>query len=448
LIAVSLTALLGACQPAGEATGPSTRAASTIALVSGDVDPIDPPPGYFAAFGTKWYYNVHNWNNALGKRRWHEPLDRDLSRLLSTGGAVMRYRLGVEGAVYPEECGWRAEPGCDAANRCYEAAFAEASRNGWRRQIAALDQFGGNPVIAMFVDGARRLERAGFHLMISPNDFYWGSSGASRTPHHIPLVHQYLETDDEFQEFYVAWSNRLVAELSRAGVRDFSFQAINEPRFSDPAPRLREWARLERRIFDGVRAAAPGVHLVSSAICTSADNPLAKERRYTSLTRYLPSHDLENVSYSLHMRNPRLLHTTADISLRDGVSLSYPHEPLPRSAASDEKTAREVERYNIIRPDREHYDRVFADIASVAAARRERIIITEWAVAKSSFGLPREDQVRLVRGVLEASKRHGVPIMWDGLQGNTGLGVAPHSFSTPDHDFDPLILDAFTEANG
>ena len=82
----------------------------------------------------------------------------------------------------------------------------------------------------------------------------------------------------------------MVSKLIKSGVKNFSFQTLNEPRFCENGrPQVNQWQRLERRIIDSVRTLSPELYIISSAVCTAADQPLSQEKRYTSLNTYLPN---------------------------------------------------------------------------------------------------------------------------------------------------------------
>jgi hypothetical protein len=430
----------------------STRLAgtpSTIALISGDADPQDLPSGYFAGFGSQWFVNIHNWRDGgVGKNRYFEPLTRDLSQYRQVGANVMRLQLNMDGAIFWSECNWRADGQYDVRNACYDSAYRQASDEGWARQIADLSDGVQNPVIDQYVRGAKRLQDNGFHVMLAPSDFFWGSGGNWVNSANDPLLHVYLERDSSFQDFYVALTNRLVARMIDGGVKNFSLQTLNEPRYcTNGRPDLRAWTAMERRIIEAARTAAPGLHIVSSGVCTSADQPLSREISYRSLGRYLPDHDIENITYALHMRNPRLLHIADHQSFVDGTVVRYPYQPLSPTAGLTEQTRREIQVYNQVQPDADFYLRIFNDIAGVAQRRGDRIIVTEWSISKPDYGLPREDRVALVTDVLRASRAAGIPIVYNGLLGREGLSSTRDNVMRPSHDFDPQILAAFASVN-
>ena len=204
---------------------------------------------------------------------------------------------------------------------------------------------------------------------------------------------------------------------------------------------------MERRIIDGARAAAPGLHIVSSAVCTAADQPLSVETSYRSLGRYMPSHNVGNITYALHLRNPRLVHIADHQSLAEGTTISYPYQPIPTSAGLTDATRRAIEVYNQVRPDADHYAGIFRHIAAFAQRRGDRVIITEWSVSKPDYGLPREHRVALANDILRASRAAGVPIIWTSLLGRDGLSSSRDNLMRPSHDFDPDLLAAFRAAN-
>lgn len=453
-LVIAAVCLISSCQNTAE---PVLRAESasdssvptSVSLISRTADPRDLPSSYFAGFGTQWFVNIHNWRDGgLGKSRYFEPLSSDLSRYRQAGANVMRLQINMDGAIFWSECNWRADGQYDVHNACYDRAYENAGKQGWSQQIAALETEAHNPVLDQYVRAARRLQDNGFHVMLAPSDFFWGDGSNWITSTSDPLLHVYLERDNRFQDYYVALMNRLVASMVDGGLNNFSLQTLNEPRFcSDGRPNLRAWSSLERRIIDGARTAAPGLHIVSSAVCTAADQPLSRETSYRSLGRYLPHHDVGNITYALHMRNPRLLHIADHQSFGEGTVLRYPYQPIPATAGLNDQTRREIEIYNRVRPDADFYTRIFQEIASIAQRRGDRIIVTEWSISKPDYGLPREDRVALVQDVLRASRATGIPIIYNGLLGRDGLSSSPDNVMRPSHDFDPQILEAFGSVN-
>jgi len=211
---------------------------------------------------------------------------------------------------------------------------------------------------------------------------------------------------------------------------------------------VREWAALERRIIMGARTAAPGLHVVSSAVCTAGDQPLSRGQSYRSAGTYLPDHgDIGNITYALHMRNPRLIHIADHQDLVPGTTVRYPYQPLSNAAAQSDGARDQIDIYNSVQPDADFYASMFAEIARVGQLRGARIIVTEWSISKPDYGLPREDRVQLVSDVLRASRSAGVPIIYNGLLGRDGLSSSRDSIRRPSHDFDPMLLAAFGAAN-
>ena len=408
------------------------------------------PANYFAGFGTQWYVNIHNWRDGgLGKKRYFEPLETDLNRYKKAGAPVMRFQVNMDGAIFWKECNWQADGNYDVRNTCYHINYKLASDNSWKKQINFLREKQNNPVIDEYVKGALRLQEAGFHVIIVPQDFFWGNGGNWITSSDIPLLHAYLERDKNFQTFYIEFSQYLVSKLIKSGVKNFSFQTLNEPRFCENGrPQVNQWQRLERRIIDSVRTLSPELYIISSAVCTAADQPLSKEKRYTSLNTYLPNHKkLRNISYAIHMRNPRLIHIAENQQLESGTKLHYPFKKIDEAVAESKNSLKKIKLYNKIKPNLQHYRKIFSDIAKTAQSRKVRIIITEWSISKPDYGLPKSHRVNLVRDVLSASKEYNIPIIYNGLLGRDGLSSTTDNERRPSHDFDEKILKEFSVVN-
>ena len=103
--------------------------------------------------------------------------------------------------------------------------------------------------------------------------------------------------------------------------------------------------------------------------------------------------------------------------------------------------------YNKIKPNLQHYRKIFSDIAKTAQSRKVRIIITEWSISKPDYGLPKSHRVNLVRDVLSASKEYNIPIIYNGLLGRDGLSSTTDNERRPSHDFDEKILKEFSVVN-
>lgn len=419
-------------------------------FISGDLNPRNIPSEYFAAFGTQWYVNIHNWRDGgLGKKRYFEPLSQDLAAFRRVGANVMRLQLNVDALLFWSECNWRSDSSYNIHNACYDRNYRLAAQSGWEKQIDDIIKGTRNPVMDEYIAAAIRLQANGFHVILAPSDFFWGGGTDWTNSTNDPLLHTFLERDSDFQNYYIHLINQLTARMGTAGLSNFSLQTLNEPRFcQNGRPNLRAWTNLERRIIDAARAAAPGLHIISSAVCTAADQYFANQRSYSSVGRFIPRHSASNISYAIHMRNPRLLHNADFFSFAPSTRLHYPFQALSESVGLNENTRNAIRVYNNIRPDADFYRRVFQDIATVAQRRGDRIIVTEWSVSKPDYGLPREDRVALFRDILEASASANVSIIYNGLLGRDGLSSSRDNISRPSHDFDPQLLERFAIANG
>ena len=92
------------------------------------------------------------------------------------------------------------------------------------------------------------------------------------------------------------------------------------------------------------------------------------------------------------------------------------------------------------------YDQIFKDIAATSKSLKRRIIITEWSISKPDYGLPASNRRALASDILTASKKYGIPIIYNGLLGRDGLSNRDN-LSTPYHDFDKELLQLFKRAN-
>jgi len=405
------------------------------------------PNTYFAGFGTQWYLNIHNWRaGSSGKRRYFEPKKSDLSNYRKAGASVMRLQLNVEAVLFWRECNWRSDGNYETSNNCYDKQFKNAAANDWAQKFEEISSKK-NPVINEYVTAAKKLQKSGFHLIIVPQDFFWGNGGNWLASSDIPLLHAYLERDENFRSTFNAFSKRLVSELINNGVTQFSFQTLNEPRFCEDRFETRKWEKIERSIIFSVREISPNLEIISSAICTASDRKLSDKRRYNTLKRMLPRHkDIDNLVYAVHLRNPRILHIADHASLQKNTTLSYPYSKLDPSVGLNESTRERIQVYNKNKPDYAFYDQIFKDIAATSKSLKRRIIITEWSISKPTYGLPASDRRALASDILSASKKYGVSIMYNGLLGREGLSNRDN-LSTPYHDFDNELLKLFKQAN-
>ena len=405
------------------------------------------PSDYFAGFGSKWYLNIHNWGSgSSGKRRYFEPKNSDLSTYKKAGASVMRLQLQVEAALFWRECNWRSEANYETHNNCYDREFKKAADDKWLQKLDEINS-DNNPVIKTYVSAAKKLQKSGFHLIIVPQDFFWGNGGNWLVNSDIPLLHAYLERDENFRITFNAFNQRLVRELVKNGVTQFSFQTLNEPRFCKDRLETRKWEKIERSIILSVREISPNLEIISSAICTASDRELSNERRYNTLKRMLPRHkDIDNLVYALHLRNPRLLHIADHASLQKNTTLAYPYSKLDPSVGLNKNTQKQIQVYNKNKPDYAFYDQIFKDIAATSKSLKRRIIITEWSISKPDYGLPASNRRALASDILTASKKYGIPIIYNGLLGRDGLSNRDN-LSTPYHDFDTELLQLFKQAN-
>lgn len=420
----------------------TAQSKNTVPLLEGNTNPSDLPSDFFVGIQSKWFLNVHNWTRIVpGKTRWFEPKNSDLNKMRSIGVPVIRLQIGVESLLFGQNCNFRSDQ-MDAS--CYERNFLQAHKSNWQQELAELEDLSSNPFVKMYVQGARKIQGKGFHVIVVLQDFFRGKNTDGQT-----LLHHYIEKDPIFQSYVVGLANRLTAILAANGISNFSFQPMNEPDYCRGGPswsKLKKWQSMERRIIDGVRMAAPGTHVISSAICTAGDRILSTKKSYNSLSRLLPKHDIPNISYAIHFRNPRLIHLPEFEQFSTG-QLSYPYKKMSNNLGKSNQARDWIKIYNSVKPTAKYYQKIFGEIATLSKKRGASIIVTEWSVSKSDYGLPREQRALLFKDILAAAKSNGVPIIYDSLFGKSGLGYRPDSLRTPDHNFDPTLLRLISEAN-
>ena len=270
-----------------------------------------------------------------------------------------------------------------------------------------------------------------------------------------PLLHQYLQNDPKFQQWYVAFAKAIAHELDRRNLDNTSIQSVNEPRFcrggQGPTPQLlASWESLERKIFDGVRSVSPKMGLVSSAICTAGDQFFSGMHNYSEIGAVLPIHKgLQNVTYAIHFRNPRLLMIGASaMNLKQGTVVHYPYASVSIANAGDKGANWEIGVYNKEKPSAQFYERAFGDLGAFAKAKKIRIMASEFDIVQPEFGLPRQDRINFTHDFVDASRRHSVPIVYMGVFDTVGLSSCLHDKSIPDHRFDQTMMKLFAWGNG
>ena len=424
------------------------------------------PEGYFFGAGSQNYMNPHNWaetaivvhNGKIGHqpiKRYYDILDEDIEKYHAAGIKVIRAMINVDGAMFWKECDYSVGKSYNDANDCYDRNYAQAHKDGWQAQTAALAQIHQNPFVAAALSDIARLESNGFHVIIAPNDFFWGGGKDWTNSKQDPLLHRYLERDLEFRHFYVAFAKALAAEIKARGLGNSSFQSVNETRFCNggrgpTAQLLMEWQSLEREIFDAVRLEAPEIGLVSTAICTAGDQFFANGKPYSDLGSVMPIHKgLKNIVYAIHFRNPRLLTIGGTaINLKQGTKVHYPFAPMPLSAAGDHNAQVEIGTYNRDKPSIGFYKKVFSDIAAFAKEKDIRVIISEFDVMKPDQGLERQDRIAFIKDIVATSRENNVSMIYMAVFDNVGLSSCKHNMNSPDHRFDPAIMNLLAWGNG
>lgn len=408
------------------------------------------PRTFFAGFGSKWFLNIHNWGDGgTGKGRYFALTEKQIQTIASVAPYPIRLQINVENFLFWEKCKGRSELSYDVHNQCYEQAFKEASKSGWKTELDSLRDISSHPMFGMYLNAVKQINNKDLPVIIVPTDFFWGRNQNAISATHDPLLYQYLENDETFQKVYIKFSNALVAELAKQGVSKMSFQSINEARYcgaDHKSPVLGSWQKLERRIFEAVRMAAPKIHLIGTAVCTAGHGPIKGAKRLKNIGNYIAAHpDLENISYAVHFRNPRILHHANFYKLS---SINYPYQKLKVDKSKgeyvDEPAQREYER---LKPNRKHYERLFADLSAFAKKNDIHLIITEWSVSKPDYGLKNEQRLNLMADILGAAKNNNISIIYNGIFGRDGIGLGKDNLSRPSSNFDPNILNLWKKTN-
>jgi hypothetical protein len=458
--AAGLTLILPAGKPsADEAARLLAAATAWLQSEMAAFAPGPMPEDYFWGTNAEWFRNIHAWSvgaiiQANGKDerftvpRFGHLIPSDLDQFRAVGVPVVRMHVNFDGMVLGLNCFWGYDVGYPQANECYDAEYRKASRAGWKPQTEALATFKSNPGIKLYIDSVKAMTEAGFHVLVAPNDFFWGNGADWTNATADPLLHRYLDSDSKLREFYARWVGALVAALREEGVANFRLQSLNEPRWCN---NLAKWKAFERSVFDAARRVSPTLQLVSSAACTSADQHMAAGANSyrDALAKLVPIHaDLDNVVYSIHMRLPRLLFIGADhYRLKDGTMIAYPHETIPASAGLDRTARYEIGRYDELEPDRQFFADAFADIGAFAKENGVRVIVTEWGVSKADYGVSHEDRLELFKDFGDAAKANGVATIYGEVFEKSGFGSAPHRPDMPDHRFDPAIMSEIARMN-
>lgn len=428
--------------------------------------PTEPlPEDYFVGIGDQGLLNIHNWANfgtvlRDGKpvrvpiQRYFSPIDEDFPVFRAAGVKVARAQIGVDSALFWNECDYRNDPGYQTENACYDKAYRTASKGGWKAQDAALDRMADNPVVKLLVEKIAKYKQNGIEAIVVPADFFWGGTSSAGSATTDPLLHVYLEKDPAFQKFFVRWIGALVGELKRNGLTNISLQSLNEPRWcgngGPTKQNLTSWTALERAIFDAARRVAPRISLVGAAICTSGsfyfDNT---DLDYAAVGKVLPLHPgIDNITYSIHIRSPRALLIGNTDDTLPGLMIPYPFEkPLGNSGGVGKAGIFKIKTYNRIKPDAGFYDRVFSKVAGFADANGIRLMVTEFDAPKPDYGVTREDRIAVVHDVLAAARTYKVPIIYMSVQGAAGLASCPDNRGVPDHRFDSALMNLIAYGN-
>lgn len=431
------------------------------------------PENYYVGLATQWYFNIHNW--AIGTpaivnrdgvltsvpvRRWFEPIEDDLKMFGDAGVKVMRMQLGMEGMLFHRECPWMEDLDLGVLDDCYIKAFAEARSNDWELQFAELESLTDNPVIRHYLNAVEYWNENGFHVMVVPSDFFTGDGSAfdgsaPSGPPQDPLLHRAVVNDPMFQSYFPKFAGALVAEMRARDLNNVSFQSLNETRFcrhdGRPLPGgLGRWRALERAVFDAVRIEAPRMSLVSTAVCTAGDHFILGGGSYSQLATVVPvHHGLDDVTYALHLYTPRalMLGTAQNALYEPDTLIRYPFKRIAPSAARNEEAQYYIREYNRLQPGPDYFEQMFADIGAFARNNGIRVMFTELNAPKPDFGVPREDRVALIRDLVTFGKTHDVPIIHFGTLNAWGLSSCPHTIRSPDHRYDPALLNIIAFGN-
>lgn len=449
----------------------TARAAIDAAHAAYPTTPL--PDDYYVGLATQWYFNIHNWGlnvSALVNRdgrtervpvkRWFEPIPDDTRLYGDAGVTVMRMQLGMEGALFPDACDIYVEGDFGVLDDCYSKAFADAKRAKWADHWAALENLGENPVVKLYIDAVEYWNDNGFHVMVVPSDFFNGNGSHfdGSDPQGYagdPLLHAAMVNDTEFQKYFPRFVGMLVAEIRKRGLSNVSVQSLNETRFCRENGRpvsggLQKWTSIERAVFDEVRRVAPKMSLVSTAVCTAGHQFVSLGGSYSNLATVVPMHDgLVDVAYAIHLYSPTalMIGLAQNARYKEGTLIRYPWQRMPASAAENEEARYSIEDYNRRRAGPEYFEKMFADIAGFAKSRNIRMMFTEINAPKPSAGLPREDRVTLIRDLVTYSKDHDVPLIHFGTLNEWGLSSCEHSLRTPDHRYDPALMNLIAFGN-
>jgi hypothetical protein len=430
------------------------------------------PDHYFVALGDSNYFSITEWSNRAlvvhdGKQgsvpitRFYQPIDEDIPLYKSAGVSVIRMQLGMDGALFFNECDYRSERGTDGLDACFAKAYADAGATKWTRQTELLSHPADNPVLQLYLDDAQKWIERGFHVIVVPLDFYNGNGShfdGSDDPSadSTPLFHRALMHDTAFQQFYPKFVATVVGMFKQRHLTNFSLQSANEPRFcgKDNKPEkggLAKWQALERTEFDAVRKVAPRLSLISTAICTAGVSYFDAGRPYTELGNVMPFHeDLDDVTYALHLYSPSALFGAgaAHARFKAGTVIHYPYKKLATSTALNDDARFSVSNYNGVKVGPKFFAKLFGDIGTFAKKRGVRVMLTETGIPKPNFGIPREDRIHALRDIIEASRAADVSVTYFDEAGSWGLSSCDMDNRVPDHRFDPALLNLLAFGNG
>ena len=418
-----------------------------LELMSNDTLVSEFPNQFFAGFGSKWFLNIHSWTfYGTGKDRYFALTREQINELTKVAPFPIRLQFNVENFLFWAECRGDTSQGYEIHNICYDDAYAEAHENGWKQFLQEdASKISEHPMIELYLSAIQELVNAGLPVIIVPTDFFWGGGSDWTNAKKPPLLYQYLDGDPNFQKVYIKFANALVSAIVREGITDISFQSSNEPRSCpNGRPNLAKWQSLERRIFAAVRLAAPNIHLIGTAVCTAGHSAIKGASRLKRLDDYIAIHsDLHNISYAVHFRNPRLLH---EAEYQDLSLIRYPYQKVDIKK-DDEVNPRILAEYDRLKPNRTHYAQLFRDMREFADEKGINLIITEWSVSKSDYGLPSEDRFHLMSDILEEAAESQIPILYNGLFGRAGLGLGFDNYKFPAEKFDPKLLSLWEKVN-
>jgi hypothetical protein len=430
------------------------------------------PEDYFVGVGDANWFVINTWAKRAtierdGKKqlvpieRYYEWLDQDVSLFKAARARVIRSQLGMDGALHFDECRYRESDTNQALDACYTEAYATAAANKWAKQIELLNHIGDNPVVKLYVDSVEEWNRAGFHVIFVPTDFFNGAGSSfdgSDNPKadSTPLFHRALMRDLVFRDFFPKFVAAVLAEFRKRNITNVSLQSANEPRFCNgrgrpAAGELAKWQAVERAEFDAARRIAPRLALISTATCTASVSFFDGGQRYTDLGTVMPWHKgLDGVTYALHLYTPGAIFGAgaANDRFKDGTAIRYPYQALSPKAAANEGARFIISNYNEVKPGPKFFARIFGDMAAFAKARGVRVIITETGIPKPDYGIPREDRVAVLRDLIAASRENGVPFFYFQIVGKWGLSSCPDSVSVPDHRLDPAMVNLIAWGNG